>query len=255
MMKSLNARIFWCWSLYCIVGCGLLPDMVLGARYLPTRRSIPTQLERNERLRELFQHILESERDAHLSAANQFADQLKLIQKKSTNDFGMLPEPIKDYNDEFGEEYDYQQQQQQQQRQKQPWRFILLNYAHGAHRNHKLDQSNSNANPKALHNDDMVSSRSQQLMQKLYRGKQQKSSATNANADASDSSANSSSNNNNNNDLDWITSNSELNSATDYDALYDDVNEKRSSQSSSSSMKFDRYRRNGPMVPRKEHLN
>lgn len=29
----------------------------MGARYLPTRRSIPTQLERNERLRELFQHV------------------------------------------------------------------------------------------------------------------------------------------------------------------------------------------------------
>lgn len=57
MSKSLNARIFWCWTLYCIVGCGLLPDIVTGARYLPTRRSVPTQLERNERLRELFQHV------------------------------------------------------------------------------------------------------------------------------------------------------------------------------------------------------
>lgn len=57
MMKSLNARIFWCWTLYCIVGCSLLPEMVMSARYLPTRRSMPTQLERNERLRELFQHV------------------------------------------------------------------------------------------------------------------------------------------------------------------------------------------------------
>lgn len=29
----------------------------MSARYLPTRRSAPTQLERNERLRELFQHV------------------------------------------------------------------------------------------------------------------------------------------------------------------------------------------------------
>lgn len=57
MMKSLNTRILWCWTLYCIVGCSLLPEVVMGARYLPTRRSIPTQLERNERLRELFQHV------------------------------------------------------------------------------------------------------------------------------------------------------------------------------------------------------
>lgn len=56
-MKSLNTRILWYWTLYCIVGCSLLPEIVLSARYLPTRRSMPTQLERNERLKELFQHV------------------------------------------------------------------------------------------------------------------------------------------------------------------------------------------------------
>lgn len=56
-MKSLNTRILWYWTLYCIVGCSLLPDIVLSARYLPTRRSMPTQSERNERLKELFQHV------------------------------------------------------------------------------------------------------------------------------------------------------------------------------------------------------
>lgn len=169
-----------------------------------------------------------------------------------------MPDSIKDYTDEIADDYDSQyderkahfqqkQQQQQQQRQKQPWRFVLLNYGHGAHRNRKTDQSNSNG--KTLHDtlsasasnvDDLVAPRSQQLMQKLYRGKQQKTAATNA--DASDST----------NDLSWITSNAELNSANDYDALYDDVNEKRSS---SSSLKFDRYRRNGPMPSAKQHLN
>lgn len=209
--------------------------------------------------------ILESERDAHLSAANQFADQLKLIQKKRS-DFGLLPEPIKDYNDELGaEDYNERLDRTQydgrkthvQQRQKQPWRLMLLNYARGSHHNHKADPSNSNA--KAMHNglsaigssaDDLVSLNAprsqQQLMQSLYRGKQKKSSATTStNADASEST----------NDLDWITSNAELNSATDYDALYDDVNENRSSSSSSSNLKFDRYRRNEPLAQGKEHLN
>lgn len=190
------------------------------------------------------QQILESERDAHLSAANQFADQLKLIQKKS-NEFGLMPDPIKDYNDEFGDEYDdirKSYMQQQQTRQQQPWRFVLLNYGHGAHRTQKPDQSILNAK---LHNtaalsDDLIPSRSQQLMQKLYRGKQQQKSSAATNTDT-------------NNDLDWITaSNNDVNSANDYDALYDDVNEKRSS---SSNMKFDRYRRNGSMASRKEHLN
>lgn len=169
----------------------------------------------------------------------------------------MLPESIKDYNDEIGDDYDEhvehgqydgRKSHFQQLRQKQPWRFVLLNYGHGAHRNRKTDQSTGNG--KALHStlssgsnvDDLVSPRSQQLMQKLYRGKQQKAADTNANADANDSS----------NDLNWITSNAEMNSANDYDAQYDDVNENRSS---SSSLKFDRYRRNGPMAPAKQHLN
>lgn len=56
--KLLNAvTIVWCWIFYCILGTGLLPNMVTGARYLPTRRSAPTQLERSERMRELFQHV------------------------------------------------------------------------------------------------------------------------------------------------------------------------------------------------------
>lgn len=216
-----------------------------------------------------------------MSAANQFADELKLIQKKS-NEFGLLPETFKDYNDDVGggggggavdDEYDdrmehpqydgrklhfQQQQKQQQQRQKQPWRFVLLNYGHGAHRNRKPDQTNA----KSLQHspltalsgsnvDEMVTPRSQQqqqqqLIQKLYRQKQQKPTTTNTNADNSDM---------NTNDLDWITSNTELNNANDYDALYDDVNEKRSSSSSSSNLKFDRFRRNGPMAEQKEHLN
>lgn len=209
-----------------------------------------------------------------MTAANQYADQLKLIQKKSS-DFGMLPEPIKDYNDDFGDEYDERADHSQydgrkvhsQPHQRQPWRFVLSNYGHGGRRNHKIDPSNVNTKvmPGSLsangpNVDDLVSlntprSQQQQLIQKLYRGKQQKSALTNSNGD-----------NEPPNDLDWITSTSELNSATDYDALlYDDVNERRSPPSSSSTsslspssnMKFDRYqRRTGPLAQqRKQHLN
>lgn len=276
-MKSLNTRILWYWIFYCIVGCSLLPDIVLSARYLPTRRSMPTQLERNERLKELFQHILESERDAHLSAANKYADQLKLIQKKST-DMGFMPEQIKDYTDGFGVDYDDKVADHStiygdgrgmvhlQQQQHQPWHFVLLNYGRNAHRNHNLDQIN-NMNSKVISgnvagSDDLISlhaprsqqqqqqerrqqllqhQQQQQLMGKLHRDKQPKAAATNTN------------------DLDWITSTSEqANSATDYDALYDDVNEKQRSPTSSASlpssmMNFDRYRRNGPQS--KQQLN
>lgn len=185
--------------------------------------------------------ILETERDAHLSAANQYSDKLKLIQKKS--DFGLTPDPIKDYNDEFADDYDertqFDGQKSHLQRQK-PWRFVLMNYGHAANRNHKNEQAIGNAKMHSLSGsvDELMNApRSQQ---KIYRPKPAKSSATNA--DASDST----------NDLDWITSNTELSSANDYDALYDDVNEKRSS---SSNLKFDHYRRNGPLAQRKEHLN
>lgn len=57
MTESINTKILWRWSLYCILGCVLLPNLVMSSRYLPTRRSIPTQIERNERLKELFEHV------------------------------------------------------------------------------------------------------------------------------------------------------------------------------------------------------
>lgn len=186
----------------------------------------------------------------------------------------MLPDPIKDYNDEFGDEYDERADHTQfdgrkvhlQQQQRQPWRFVLANYGHGARRNHKIDANNVNTKvvPGSLsangpNVDYLVAlnaprSQQQQFMHKLYRGKQEKTASTNANGDTNEPP----------NDLDWITSTSELNSATDYDALYDDVNEKRSlpslssssSLSPSSTMKFDRYRRTGPLAQqRKQHLN
>lgn len=179
-----------------------------------------------------------------------------------------MPDPIRaDYTDGFGDEYDETQYdgrkvhlQQQQQHQRRPWRFVLLNYAHGIHRNHMLEPNNPNSKsmqknvvPSSNGLDDMDSSHSprshqQQLMEKLYRVKQQKLPLTNTNRDTNEAT----------NDLDWITSTSELNDS-DYDAIYDDVNEKRSpssSSSSSSNAKFDRYRRNEPQSQQlKQHHN
>lgn len=219
---------------------------------------------------------MESERDAHLTAASKYADQLKLIQKKSS-DFGFAPDQIKDYTDGVGDDYDDKVDHStiydggrpmHLQQQRQPWHFVLLNHGRNAHRNRNIDQNA--ANPKVIASnvaglDDLISFHSprsqqrqqQQLMGKLHRDKQQpKSANTNTNANAGDT-------NERANDLDWITSTAEqLNGATDYDALYDDVNEKlqrspssSSASTSSSMMNFDRYRRNGPQSKQQTQLN
>lgn len=210
-----------------------------------------------------------------------------------------MPDQTKDYTDGFGgggggiagDDYDDKADHAtvysdggrpmhlQQQQQRQPWHFVLLNYGRNAHRNHNLGQNSANSNSKVIASngaglDDLISFRTprsqqrqqslqhqqqqqqQQLMGKLHRDKQQQQkSAALSNTNAGDT-------NERVTDLDWITSTSEqLNGATDYDALYDDVNEKQrrspsssSAPASSSMMNFDRYRRNGP-PPKQQTLN
>lgn len=72
MSKAINTKLLCCWTVLCIFGCGSLPDMVMSARYLPTRRSIPTKLERDERLREFFEHVSETDTHTHTHNLNKY---------------------------------------------------------------------------------------------------------------------------------------------------------------------------------------
>lgn len=205
---------------------------------------------------------MESERDAHLSAASKYADQLNMIQKSS------IPERVDnldkraphDFTDDpddsdYDERPQYEQLRKQthfhhRQQQPQPWRIELQNYARGLHRNTILNPElktdlgfttikHSSSIPAPQSNDMLATMtslpRSHTLLRKIQDAATERSMGnTNSdngfNADLT-------------NDLNWLASNSELHGLTDYDALYDDVNENKRS-TSSLNRKFDHYRRN-----------
>lgn len=188
---------------------------------------------------------MESERDAHLSAASQYADQLKMIKKKS-DEMYTIPERLdsidrvhtreyrdgKDDIDNYDEKIDRHQYNARKpthfHHQQPTWEFASSN---GRNFNRFKQSSNIDSDGTSNRNDGDVGMtslnipRSHKLLQ-LNHGKQHQTDT--------------STDNDSFNDLDWIVSNNGLKNI-DYDALYDDVNEHKRS---STNTKFDRYRRN-----------
>lgn len=234
---------------------------------------------------------MESERDAHLTAANQFSDQLKLISKKS-EDLYVMPSHLaansahlKDYTDEpneFENDYDDKIERAQYDGQKAhqpPWRFVLLNYggrgakhlrnrkpnegiSHLAQAQHILSMDTADRNnggDVSNDNSNNENSNNQQSFRDLATGHLNQPTVANdprthrilSKLHKEKQTSVNDDSSDFPNGMEWINSNGELNGANDYDALYDENN----SQNKRSYLRFGRYRRNNNFVALKQRTS